>query len=308
RPSGIVGFMLPSLNPDLRLVFWESTAGCNLKCIHCRRLDVMETLSRDDLSTDAAKDLIDQIAETGKPILVFSGGEPLMRPDIFELATHARSRGLRPALASNGTKIDATMAWRIKEAGFARVAISLDGADPETHDLFRGIPGSHDKSVRALAALRSLGVGTQINFTVTNHNVNEVPEIYEQALALGVDALHFFMFVPVGCGVAIAEKEMLTAGEAERWLEWLYEREREGRIELKATCSPHYFRVVRQDGRMPPASHRRQQHAGRPTAGHAVMANPGQALHQVTRGCLAGVGVAFVSHKGEVFPCGYLPV
>lgn len=315
--------MLPTLNPDLRLVFWESTAGCNLRCVHCRRLDVMDTLSRDDLSTAAARDLIDQIAETAKPILVFSGGEPLMRPDIFELAAHARARGLRPALATNGTKIDAQMAWRIKEAGFARVAISLDGADPETHDLFRGIPGSHDKSVRALAALRSLGVGTQINFTVTNRNVGEVPEIYEQAIALGVDALHFFMFVPVGCGVAIAEKELLSAREAERWLEWLYDRELEGRIELKATCSPHYFRVVRQDGRTPPASHRRQQHAGRPpaaepaSAGHAVMANPAppaagrgaaQALHQVTRGCLAGVGVAFVSHKGDVFPCGYLPL
>ncbi len=296
--------MLSTLQPDLRLVFWESTAGCNLQCVHCRRLDVMTALSRDDLTTLQGLELIDQIAATAKPILVFSGGEPLMRPDIFRLARHARERGLRPALASNGTLIDAAMAWKIRDAGFARVAISLDGADPETHDLFRGIPGSHDKSVRALAALRSLGVGTQINFTVTKHNVGELPEIYEQAIALGVDALHFFMFVPVGCGVSIAEKEMLSAREAEEWLGWLYDREREGRLELKATCSPHYFRVVRQDGRTPPASHHRQARTGAP----AVMMPPGQALHQVTRGCLAGVGVAFVSHKGEVFPCGYLPV
>jgi len=280
----------------------------------------METLSRDDLSTAASRDLIDQIAEVGKPIMVFSGGEPLMRQDIFELAGYARERGLRPALATNGTKIDSEMAWKIRDAGFARVAISLDGEKAETHDAFRGIPGSHAKSVAALRSLRALGVRTQINFTVTQHNVRELPAIYDLALALGVDALHFFMFVPVGCGVSIAEKEMLTPREAEEWMVWLYEREREGRIELKATCSPHYFRIVRQDGRTPPASHHRQQHKGAAFAGapangsHASVAvapagHPGgQALHQVTRGCLAGVGVAFVSHKGDVFPCGYLPV
>lgn len=292
------------LGADLRLVFWETTAGCNLRCVHCRRIDVMETLAQDDLTTAQGEALIDGIAEVAKPILVLSGGEPLMRPDIFDLAKHAKSRGLRVALATNGTKIDGQLAWRIADAGVARVAISLDGALPETHDLFRGIPGSHVKAVAALTALRTLGVSTQINFTVTRHNVAEVPRIYELALELGASALHFFMLVPVGCGVAIADREMLSAAEYERWLVWLYEREREGRIELKATCAPHYFRVVRQDGRTPPASHHRQAEKGAtglPPAHH-------QALHQVTRGCLAGVGVSFVSHTGEVFPCGYLPV
>lgn len=290
--------MINELEARLRLVFWETTAGCNLRCIHCRRIDVMETLSKDDLTTAEGMTLIDQIAEVGKPILVFSGGEPLMRQDIFALATHAKSRGLRAALATNGTKIDADLAWKIRQTGFDRVAISLDGARPETHDSFRGIPGSQAKAIAALTALRSLGVSTQVNFTVARHNVAEVPAIYELALSLGVDALHFFMLVPVGCGVSIADREMLSAAEYERWLEWLYDREQEGRIEMKATCAPHYTRVVRTGGRRPPASHHRQQATG----GHP------QSLSHVSRGCLAGSGVCFVSHTGEIFPCGYLPV
>lgn len=260
----------------------------------------METLSRDDLDTREGIDLIDQVAALARPIIVFSGGEPLMRPDIFELAAHAKARGLRAALATNGTKIDAALARRIRDTGFDRVAISLDGAKASTHDSFRGIPGSQEKAIAGLEALRALGVGTQVNFTVARHNVAEIPDLYEMALALGVDALHFFMLVPVGCGVAIADREMLPAEEYERWLEWLHDRESEGRLELKATCAPHYMRVVRTNGRRPPASHHRQNAAG--AAGEMP------ALHQVTRGCLAGVGVCFVSHKGDVFPCGYLPL
>lgn len=285
----------------LRLVFWETTAGCNLKCIHCRRLDLAETVTRDDLSAAEGMSLIDEIAEFARPILVFSGGEPLIRDDIFDLAGRARERGLKTALATNGTRVDAAMAERIRAAGFARVAVSLDGARPETHDSFRGLPGSHAKAVAALEAMKALGIGTQVNFTVARHNAAEVSGIYDLARSLRADALHFFMLVPVGCGVDIADKEMLSAPEYERMLEWVCGKEQEGGIELKATCAPHYFRVVRQAGRRsPPPSHRRQQAAG---AGPEA---PG--LHQATRGCLAGLGVAFISHKGEVFPCGYLPV
>jgi len=291
---------MATIVPDLRLVFWETTAGCNLRCVHCRRLDAMETVSREDLTPAEALDLIDQIAAIGNPILVLSGGEPLMRPDIFDLAARAKSRGLRVALATNGTLVDPAVAGRIRAAGFDRVSISLDGAEGATHDSFRGQPGSHAKAVETLRRLKALGVGTQVNFTVARHNIAEVPAILDLAIALGADALHFFMLVPVGCGLAIADSEMLTAGEYEKWLEWLYDREREGRIELKATCAPHYFRVMRQGGRRP-------GDAGRPAAGRQA-ADGKPSLHQATRGCLAGTGVCFVSHRGEVFPCGYLPV
>ena len=122
----------------LRLVFWETTAGCNLKCVHCRRLDVSSQLMANELTTLEGNRLIDQIAIAGRPVLVLSGGEPLMRTDIFDLAGHAKGRGLPVALASNGTMIDQVLAGRIADTGFDRASISLDGASPTTHDRFRG--------------------------------------------------------------------------------------------------------------------------------------------------------------------------
>src|SRR5262245_27166070 len=132
----------PRSKNQLRLVFWETTSGCNLECIHCRRIDVAAALAKQDMSTEQGMRFIDSLADCAKPILVFSGGEPLYRKDLFDLARHARNRGITTALATNGTLIDELTANKIVAAGFQRVAISIDGADAETHDRFRGIPGS----------------------------------------------------------------------------------------------------------------------------------------------------------------------
>jgi heme b synthase len=288
--------------PPPRLVFWETTAGCNLRCLHCRRLDVLDAPSSDDLSSAEARRLIDDISAHYKPILVLSGGEPLMRPDILDLARHARESGLRVALATNGTLVTAEKAAAIRQAGVARVSVSLDGARPETHDRLRGA-GNFERALQGLRNLRAWKVPVQVNMTVTRHNAEELPDLYRLCLNLGADALHLFMLVPVGCGVKLADSDMLPADDYEKWLHWMYDREREERLELKATCAPHYFRVVRQrgkaDGGLPP-SHRRQETKG-------AAAGP-PSLHQTTKGCLAGSGVCFVSHAGDVFPCGYLPV
>lgn len=289
-----------------RLIFWETTAGCNLRCTHCRRLDVMDEVSRDDMVTVRAKAFIDDISSHYKPILVLSGGEPLFRNDILELADHARRRGLRVALATNGTLVTRQKAKEIKDAGIARVSISLDGARPESHDRMRG-EGNFLRAVEGFRHLSEAGVSLQVNMTVTRHNAHELPELYEKCLNLKADALHLFMLVPVGCGVEIADTDMLPPAEYEKWLNWFYDREWEGKIEMKATCAPHYFRITRQrsheHGGLTP-SHHRQEAKGR-AEGEAPQH---QALHQSTKGCLAGSGVCFVSHKGEVFPCGYLPL
>ena len=286
-----------------RLIFWETTAGCNLRCIHCRRIDVADRLVPDDLSTAESKQLIDQIVAFCNPILVLSGGEPLIRPDIFEIAEYAVAKGLRVALATNGTLIDEHMAQRIVDAGIRRVAVSLDGATAATHDLFRALPGSFAQALEGIDHLRRRGMSVQINTTVARHNIDELPQILSLARSLGADALHIFLLVPVGCGVEIADEQMISPRQYEEVLNWFHDRDQEGLLELKATCAPHYFRIVRQ--RM--AADERQAPPGqkRPRIGEAAAASE---LHAMTKGCLAGTGVCFVSHKGEVFPCGYLPL
>ncbi|MHC4453421.1 MAG: radical SAM protein, partial [Planctomycetota bacterium] len=155
---------------QLRLVFWETTAGCNLECIHCRRLDVSMQLAHDDLTTKESFELVDAIAEAGNPILVLSGGEPLFRPDIFDIAKHAVEKGLTVALATNGTLVDEAMAKKIVDSGVSRVSISLDGADAETHDKFRKLKGSFDLAIKGFNNLLKLGMGMQINCTIAKHN------------------------------------------------------------------------------------------------------------------------------------------
>jgi heme b synthase len=286
-----------------RLIFWETTAGCNLRCIHCRRMDVADKLVPEDLTTAESRQLIDQIVAFCNPILVLSGGEPLIRPDIFEIAEHAVAKGLRVALATNGTLIDEPMAQRIVDAGIRRVAVSLDGATAETHDAFRALPGSFAQALEGIRHLRAREMSVQVNTTVARHNVDELPQILDLALSLEADAFHIFLLVPVGCGLEIADEQMISPRRYEEVLNWLYDKEQEGLLELKATCAPHYFRIVRQ--RM--AAEKRQAPPGQERQRGAAAA-PSSDLHAMTKGCLAGTGVCFVSHKGEVFPCGYLPL
>jgi heme b synthase len=304
--------------PPPRLVFWETTAGCNLACIHCRRITVADQLVPQDLKTDEAFTLIDQIAAFARPIFVLSGGEPLFRPDIFDIARYAADAGLIVALATNGTLIDAEVARKIKDSGVARVSVSFDGADAPTHDIFRG-QGAFDRAVLGIQHLNEVGVPFQINTTVANHNAHQMPDTVALAKRLGAQALHLFLLVPVGCGVEIADEQQISAEEYERILNWMYDAEMEEEdLELKATCAPHYFRIVRQRQaqerrqgivRQRPNSMNRQDQAG----GHGHGGNgahPGgrHPMNAATKGCLAGTGVCFISHRGEVFPCGYLPV
>jgi len=317
-----------------RLIFWEVTKGCNLRCIHCRAT-ATELMSPQDLPTAKALNIIDQIADFGNPILVLSGGEPLYRADIFELAEYGTKRGLRVALATNGTLVTKDVAKKIKQAGIKRVSISLDGSDATTHDSFRGIPGAFDAAVYGMRNLQELGVSVQINTTIARHNAHQLPAVLDLARKLGADALHTFLLVPVGCGVDIAEDQMVPPAEYERMLNWFYDQSLAGDIELKATCAPHYFRVSRQrraadrlagkpeppvkvahhpaeigpiDMTMPGSTGISLKPGGGSPAGHTGHpgGHPGD-MNATTKGCLAGTGVCFLSHEGEVFPCGYLP-
>ena len=309
-----------------RLVFWELTTGCNLRCLHCRAT-AQELASPLDLSTPQALRVVEQVSSYFHPILVLSGGEPLFRKDLFTIAAYAADRGLLVALATNGTLITPEVAERIRSSGIRRVAISFDGVDPSTHDSFRGLPGSFEAALCGLRAVQRAGVSTQINTTVTRRNVRQLPQILELARRLGVDALHTFLLVPVGCGVNIAETEMVPAEEYEQVLNWFYDQEQAGGIELKATCAPHYYRVRKQrqvqerraanselasSQSVASGADSKPRVAPLTPGGRPSSAPGGGGRHPqmgaVTKGCLAGSAVCFISHQGEVYPCGYLPV
>jgi len=274
-----------------RVVFWETTAACNLECAHCRRLEVSHELSKRDLSTAEGKHAIEQLAEAGRPLLILSGGEPLVRPDIFELAGYGHKVGLPCALATNGTLIDREIAEKIAAAGIRRVSVSLDGADAGTHDEFRRLPGSFKQALEGIEHLRAAGVPVQINTTIAHHNAGQIEAMFELAERIGAMALHIFALVPVGCGVEIAEDEMLAPDELERFLARFYHLSKASALETRATCAPQYSRIVRQ------LRAAERSNGGGPPEGP----DPG-------RGCLAGTAVCFISHEGKVYPCGYLPV
>jgi len=263
------------------------------------------------MMTDQAMDMIDQLAALGKqqgfmPVLVFSGGEPLCRDDIFDLIKHARKKELQLALASNGTLIDSEIAEKIKDAGIQRVSISLDGATSDIHNKLRQLEGSFEGAIEGIGHLKRAGVPFQINVTITRHNAHQLDDVFALAKELGAVAVHLFMLVPVGCGEEFAEEDMLSSQEYEEMMERIAGLEVSQDLQIKVTCGPHYERVVRQAGL------RKQPHqADMPAAcphGHGKGGHPGGKPMHSSKGCLAGVSVIFVGHQGDVFPCGYLPV
>jgi len=277
------------------MLFWETTVRCNLACAHCRRLESNEA-GIADLSGPQAEGVIEQLAELGRrqpqmPMLVFSGGEPLCRPDLFDLVGAARREGIIPALATNGTLIDDDKARQIRAAGIMRVSVSLDGATAEVHDRMRQIPGAFDQAVAGIRHLHGHGVPFQINMTLTKQNAGQLQEVYDLARSLGAVAVHLFMLVPVGCGEVLAETDMLSPQAYEQIMRQIVALEGRGGMQIKVTCGPHYERV------------KRELHRGDPGP------NPPFAVrHPPSKGCLAGLGVLFVSHRGDVYPCGYLPI
>jgi radical SAM protein with 4Fe4S-binding SPASM domain len=286
----------------LRLLFWESTIRCNLSCAHCRRIESDEQ-AHTDMTTAQAKALIEQLAELGKgqpmmPVLVFSGGEPLCREDLFELISFAKSLSIIPALATNGTLIDQAIAGKIRKSGIARVSVSLDGATAEVHNKLRQLEGSFESALEGISRLRERDVPFQINITLTKHNAHQLQELYDLAKSIGAVAVHVFMLVPVGCGQALADTDMLSPEQCEQKMIDICKLDGRGELQMKVTCGPHYERVIRQQG----------LYKARAKAGHPGGSVPGGGHGGASRGCLAGLGVLFVGHQGDVFPCGYLPV
>lgn len=274
----------------LRLIFWETTRACNLECPHCRA-QAEGRRSPLDLKTSEAKRFIEQVASFSKPILVFSGGEPLLREDIYELARYATDLGLKATLATNATLITKDVASRLKESGIRIVAVSIYGSSAQAHDRFCGEIGAFEGTLIGMENLKNAGIALQINTTITKKNLGELEAIGDFALKQDAVAYHIFFLVPTGRGKCLEGDEMSPWGYEEAFNR-LYDLQLHFPIRIKATCAPHYYRVM----------HQRFCEGGQ---GRAL---PTFAAERATKGCLAGQGVCFVSHKGEVFGCGYLPI
>jgi radical SAM protein with 4Fe4S-binding SPASM domain len=315
------------LPADLRLVAWEVTRSCNLACVHCRASSLRGPYAG-ELGTERCLRLLDEIAAVAKPVVILTGGEPLLRPDIYEIAAYGDGEGLRMVLATNGTFVDEAVAGRMIEAGIRRVSVSLDGPDAASHDAFRCVPGAFAGALDGIAAMQRAGMEFQINTTITRANLPRIREIHDLAHRLGAAAHHIFLLVPTGRGKEMAD-QAISALAYEETLNWFYEEGRDCPIQLKATCAPHYLRIFHQrrkecrvetggmpDGSGPAGVGERlpeKDSAGAPvptasgTAGSSGAGEGGgQPLHAMTRGCLGGSGFCFISHTGQVQPCGYL--
>ena len=273
---------------ELRLVAWETTRNCNLSCIHCRA-SAEHGPHSGELDTRASLRLLDQIEKLGKPIVILTGGEPLLRPDIFDIAKYGTAKGLRMVMAPNGTLITERSARQMSDAGIQRISISLDGATKATHDRFRGVDGAFEGALHGIRLAKDTGIEFQINTTITKTNLDEIPRIQELAIELGAVAHHIFLLVPTGRGKYIID-QAITAAEYEDTLNWFYDQRGKTPLQLKATCAPHYYRILRQRAKKDGISVTFKTHG----------------LDAVTRGCLGGTGFCFISHRGIVQPCGFL--
>jgi len=320
--------LLPS---TLRMVAWEVTRSCNLACAHCRASSVCGPYVG-ELDTTACLRLLDEIAAFSQPVIILTGGEPVLRPDIWEIAAYGDRKGLRMVMATNGTLVTEDIAKKMLAAGIRRVSVSIDGPDAESHDRFRRVTGAFAGALAGIEAMQRAGMEFQINTTITRDNLNYIREIHELALKIGGAAHHIFLLVPTGRARELAEQE-ISAEQYEQTLKWFYERSLTCPIQLKATCAPHYYRIFhqrrgglsRETAGKPPSRQATGKMITAPVADDIPLppllpedekrgfrdsreesGATGHPLHAMTRGCLGGVSFCFISHTGQVQPCGYL--
>lgn len=261
--------------PGPKIVSWMTTNRCNLKCKHCYQ-DADEQLAG-ELSTSEARDMIDGIARAGFNIMIFSGGEPLLRDDIFELVAYAASKGLRPVFGTNGTLLTPEVAVKLKEAGASAMGISVDSLDREKHDAFRGMENAFDLTMAGIEACKQAGLRFQLHTTVVEWNKDEICDITDFAEKIGAIAHYIFFLIPVGRGEFIQETA-LAARENEELLRRIMLKQNEVSIDIKPTCAPQFTRVAKQLG----------------------------VKTRFSRGCLAGLTYCVVGTEGIVRPCAYM--
>ncbi len=271
----------PEAKQDERFVplvlSYNVTRECNMKCSHCY-INATENKLPNELSTKEAKELMDQIAEVSHPLLILSGGEPLLREDIYELINYGTSKGLKMGLGSNGYLIDDAVAKKLKDAGIATVSVSIDSSVPQQHDEFRGVSGAWQKAVYACKALRQNGVLVQVNTTLTHDNYDQIDDIMTLAESIGVENFHLFFLVPTGRGKTIDD---ISAQKYEEMITNTFAKVHTHRLNVRPSCAPQFMRIAQ---------------------------GMGLEMRQWIRGCIAGMHYCRVYPNGDITPCPYLPI
>ncbi|MGE5239917.1 MAG: radical SAM protein [Chloroflexota bacterium] len=275
-----------------RWIAWEITRRCNLKCVHCRSSSEMVVSEHPDLSIDEAFRILDDIASYATPVIVLSGGEPLLRADVFDIARYGTEKGLRMCLATNGTLVTEDTCAKIRESGIRIVSLSLDGSTAEVHDNFRNQKGAFEGTLRAARLFRDHGIEFIINSSFTKRNQEEIQKVYRLAKEIGATAWYMFMIVPTGRGEEIMS-ELISKEDYEDILDWHYQMEKgEDDLLVRPTCAPHYYRIVLQKAKEEGSMFKRR----------TLKFSTGG-----SKGCIAGQVICLIDVDGNVLPCSYFP-
>jgi AdoMet-dependent heme synthase len=284
------------------LVIWETTRACDLACKHCRA-EAVTRRHPGELTTGEAREMMDRVRAFGNPLFILTGGDPLKRDDTVELVRYGAEIGLRMAMTPSGTPLmTREVLERLAEAGLSRLAVSLDGSTAAIHDEFRGVDGSYDWTIRMIQVARELGLSTQINTTVAAHNVDDFDNLVSLMGELGISLWSVFFLVPTGRARA---EDIASPEQFEHVFHRMYDLSRTAPFDIKSTAAPHYRRVVLQRQ----VAERRT--GDRSEAPDALTAGIGFSLADGVgraKGVNDGNGILFVSHTGEIFPSGFLPI
>jgi radical SAM protein len=284
-------------------IAWEVTRACAYACVHCRA-DAQHTPDPNELSTEEGFTLIDRLAEFGSPILIFTGGDPMMRRDLFDLIAYATQKGLRCSLTPTATALPTRERLeKAKQAGIRRIALSLDAPTPEVHDNFRQIQGSWERTMRILQNAQSVGLSAQVNTTVSNHNLHLLPDMVPFIEQVGAVQWSVFFLVPTG---RAQTPWMISPEDHESVFNWLYDLSQTAPFDIKATAAPMYRRVAieRKRAELNDGDGSGEQEVTFQGAGFQYA----DGLNRPRRGVNDGNGFLFISHKGEIMPSGFLPI
>lgn len=281
------------MNFEPKWIAWEITRRCNLHCVHCRSSSELEAEGHPDFSFAEAKRVLDDISSYASPVIVLSGGEPLLRADVFDIAKYGGSKGLRMCLATNGTLVTDEICRQIKDADIKMVSLSVDGSTAGVHDNFRNSPGAFEATMNAARLFKENGIKFLVNSSFTKRNQKEIPEVMKLVQELGATAWYMFMIVPTGRGEDIME-ELISLEDYEDILAWHYEMEKKEKdMLIRPTCAPSYYRVVLQKAKEQGDDFKRR----------SLKFSTGG-----SKGCLAGQLISLMDVDGNLLPCSYFPL